>query len=418
MKPAMSADPAAILASRAVLRPRQGIAAALMDLLLRIAPAGFAFLRRWWPIPRIGTLAAATRHDDVIEVFARDDAFGVPYAAKLDLLMGGEPFVLGMADGPAYRDAIAALRQVIRLEDLPRLAARTERRAGAIVAGAGGRLEVVDGLVRPIAFGVIADYLGIPPPAGGDLAVWATRLFEYQFVAGDAPLVAEVAVIAPTLRAHVDRVIAARRADGGGGADVLGRCLAAQAAGDARFADAAIRTMLLGMMVGGPPQPPMVVPQALEQLLRRPAALAAAQAAARAGDDETLRAHVLEAMRFDPLGPALPRIARHDTVLAAGTERARAIPAGTKVFACFQSAMLDPRRVAEPARFVAGRPARDYVHFGHGAHECFGRHINHATLHLMLKPLLAQPRLRRARGPAGRLRKRGAFAEALTVEFG
>ena len=53
----------------------------------------------------------------------------------------------------------------------------------------------------------------------------------------------------------------------------------------------------------------MVVPQALEQLLRRPDALAGAQQAARDGDDKLLAGYFFEAMRFDPLGPALPRVA-------------------------------------------------------------------------------------------------------------
>ena len=72
----------------------------------------------------------------------------------------------------------------------------------------------------------------------------------------------------------------------------------------------------MGLIVGGPPQPPMVVPQAMEQLLRRPPMLAQAQAAARAGDDDLLLGFVLEAMRFDPLAPGLPR-----TVLARMDDR-------------------------------------------------------------------------------------------------
>ena len=47
-----------------------------------------------------------------------------------------------------------------------------------------------------------------------------------------------------------------------------------------------------------------------------------------------------------------------------------------------------------------------------------GIHINNATLHLMLKPLLKRDNLRRAPGAAGKLSKNGAFAESLTVEFG
>jgi cytochrome P450 len=85
--------------------------------------------------------------------------------------------------------------------------------------------------------------------------------------------------------------------------------------------------------------------------------------------------------------------------------------------AAFASAMMDERRLPEPQRFKPGRLPYEYIHFGHGVHECFGRHINHATLHRILKPLLRRPRLRRAEGPDGKLQKAGIFAERLSVLF-
>jgi cytochrome P450 len=199
---------------------------------------------------------------------------------------------------------------------------------------------------------------------------------------------------------------------------VLGRCLAAQAPGRPGYSDAEIRTNLLCMIVGGPPQPPMVVPEAMEQLPRRPAALAAACAAALADDDVQLHAILREAMRFDPLAPGLPRVVLSPTTVARGTARTRTIEKSATVLVCFASAMMDPRRVPEPARFDAGRRAHEYIHFGYDLHECFGRYINHATLNLMLKPLLLRPELRRAGGAKGKLRKNGIFAERLVVEFG
>ena len=168
---------------------------------------------------------------------------------------------------------------------------------------------------------MLGSYFGIPNPPGEDLRVWATRLFEFQFVdrANDPALRAEVDVLAPRLRAHVQGLMDARRASGLSQDDVLGRCLAEQAAGNKRFDDDWIRVALMSFVVGGPPQPPMVVPQALEQLLRRPDELAGAQQAARDNDDQLLAGYFFEAMRFDPLGPALPRLATQDTVIAAGT---------------------------------------------------------------------------------------------------
>ena len=172
------------------------------------------------------------------------------------------------------------------------------------------------------------------------------------------------------------------------------------------------------MVVGGPPQPPMVTPQAMEQLLRRPDALADAHKAAVAGNDAGLHDIVIEAMRFDPLAPGLPRVALTDWTVARGTRRATTIPKGATVLAAFASAMMDDRRIFEPRRFKPGRLPYEYIHFGYGMHECFGRYINHATLHRMLKPLLRRPNLRRASGHEGRLRKSGIFAERLCVRHG
>ena len=409
------------VASQQVLRPGPSGAKRWMSrAILAALPSAFGFARSVWPIPHVGSTYAVTLHDDVREVFATDADFGVPYDPNLQVITGGEPFMLGMADTPAYHAQIAAMRRVVHDEDLPGLGAAAEAQAEAVVAGASGRVEVVDQLVRRVTFAVIAPYFGLPEPEVGRLDVWATRLYEFQFASSprDVGLRREVDEIAPAFRAHIAHEIARRKVMGSGDDDVLGRCLALQAAGEPGYSDAEIRTAMLCMVVGGPPQPPMVVPQAMEQLLRRPEVLADAQVAAQAGDDEALRSIVREAMRFDPLAPALPRIAVRDAVVAHGTKRAQRIPKGSTVYVAFSSAMMDERRVPVPARFDAGRRTHEYIHFGHGLHECFGRHINGATLHRMLKPLLRQPSLRRAAGRDGHLAKKGPFSERLVVEFG
>jgi cytochrome P450 len=407
------------LTSRDVLRPASsGLKPAITGWVMRRMPALFTALRAVWPIPRVGKLVAVTRYDDVREVFSNDSAFGVPYKPQLDVIMGGQPFFLGMADTPQYRADTAAMRRVMRPDDIVgRLAPAVEAEAEAIVAEAGGRLEVVDGLVRRVTFDVFGAYFGVSDPPDGDLRVWGTRLFEFQFVDQGAAIRAEVDEIAPALRQHLQTEIERRRASRISHDDVLGRCLEMQGRGEPGFSDDQIRTSLMGFIVGGPPQPPMVVPQALEQLLRRPAALAGAQEAARRNDDALLAGYVLEAMRFDPLAPALPRVALADCEIAAGTSRARKVAKGATVLVAFSSAMMDERRVPEPRRFNPRRLPHEYMHFGCGLHTCFGLHINQAVLPLMLKPLLKRPGLRRARGPDGRLRKRGAFADRLNVEF-
>ncbi len=417
------ADPAAaaILTSADVLRPRPGGLAGLkaraVQKAMALAPFATSILRRVWPIPGAGSVRLVTRYDDVQEVFRTDAAFGVVYAANLALITGQDhPFFLGMSDTRQYRDQLAAMRRVVTQDDLAALGDRAEALAEAIVAGAAGCVEVVS-LIRAVTFGTIAAYFGVPAPAQGRLDVWATRLFEFQFTGtvGDNPLCREVRVMAPAFRALLDDEIARRRAVPDGPDDVLGRCLKLQAQGVAGYGDAEIRTALMCMVIGGPPQPPMVVPQGMEQLLRRKPFLTDAQAAARAGDDDGLRAILLEAMRFDPLAPALPRVALADWTIARGTGRATPVSAGDTVYVGFASAMMDPRRVPDPRVFRPGRLPHEYIHFGLGLHECFGEQINHATLHRMLKPLLRRPGVRRAPGAAGRLRKNGIFAERLVV---
>lgn len=407
------------LTSREVLRPgKKGLARWIEGKVFALMPYAFAFLRRWMPVKKFGSMVLTSRYDDVKEVFGTDPVFGAPYKPKLEVIMGGEPFFLGMGDTPLYHRDTDAMRMVVLPGDLPGLGQKAEAMADAIVAAAPGRVEVVDTLVRRVTFSVLADYFGVPEPEGGDLRVWGTRLFEFQFAdpKGDPALRADVDQIAPALRAHIDAEIARRKAAPGKD-DVLSRCLAQQKRGVPGFSDVEIRTNLMGFIVGGPPQPPMVVPQAMEQLLRRPDALAGAQAAARAGQDDLLWGYVQEAMRFDPLAPGLPRNVLADGVIARGTSHAAAVQEGDTVLAAFASAMMDPRRVTDPARFDPHRPASDYIHFGYGLHQCFGRHINRATLHLMLKPLLKRANLRRAPGKAGKLVKNGPFAESLTVVF-
>jgi cytochrome P450 len=403
-----------------VLRPGPGgFKAWMMARVMQLVPLGFRLLRAVKPIARFGKTVVVTRYDDVREVFLNDPSFRVPYAAKLDVIMGGLPFFLGMDDTPDYRRDTEAMRKVIRTTDIrSRLVPRVQEIGEQILAAATSPLEVVD-FVRRITFDLYQEYFGIPNPPGQDLRVLATRLFQFQFAdpGNDPALLSEVKAMAPLLRNHIRDLMATRRTSGATQDDMLGRCLDMQSRKEPGFDDDHICSALMGFIVGGPPQPPMVVPQALEQLLRRPQALKEAQEAAQRNDDELLGGYVFEAMRFDPLAPALPRVATKACTIAAGTSHATAVPQGADVLVAFSSAMMDERRIPDPQSFNPRRLAHEYIHFGYGLHQCFGIHMNKALLHLMLKPLLKRPGLRRAPGSDGYLRKKGAFADKLYVCF-
>jgi cytochrome P450 len=418
-----SKHPAVLGKGEPVIRSVSGIKAQLFQWGLARSDLLFAVLRNIAPILVLKNTAVVTRYDDVKEVFLADEAFAVPYAEKLNVIMGGVPFFLGMGDTEEYRRDTAAMRKAVPIEDVAeRLVPAAEAAAERAVARANGKIEVVGELFREVTFEVLLDYFGTPLPPVGDLYVWASRIFEFQFAdaSNDPALRKDVDIYAPALRNYIQDLIEDRRSSGEERDDVLGRCLDAQAKHEDGFSDDKIRCALVAFIGGGMPQLPMLGPNALEQLLRRPKMLAEAQVAARNDDDGKLvklAGYVFEAMRFDPLGPGLMRTLTKPYTLAAGTSRAKELPKDMAVFVSFASAMRDGRRVRDPEAFIPGRPPCNYIHFGHGLHECFGLNINRGLLPAILKPLLKRHDLTRTPGAEGYLRKQGVFADRLVVRY-
>ena len=262
-------------------------------------------------------------------------------------------------------------------------------------------------------------YFGTPGPSQAEIADWTTTLFRYLFLdlKGDPAFDARAEAAAAAFRGWMDGHIAARK---GAPAqdDVLGRCLAMDAAKLPGMTDRDVRNNLIGLMIGELPTTSAAATLALDELLNRPDALAGAQAAARADNDDLLAAHVFEALRFRPLNPVIYRRAMHDTAIAAGRWRGRRIAAGTMVLASNLSAMFDPLDVPDATSFRTDRPWETYIIWGYGLHACFGAHINRVTLPGLLKPLLARQGLRRAAGPAGQIDTAGTpFPVHLHVAF-
>lgn len=404
-----------------VVRPVRGLRARGFNLFLRSMNFWFALLRNTWPIWVVKNNALVTRYDDVKEALRADDAFGVTYKEKLDLILGGVPFFLGMNDKETHDREKAALTKAVPPEDVAeRLVPAAEAAAEHALVSANGKIEVVDQLFRKVTFEVLFDYLGTPKPSDGDVGVWVMRMFEFLFADtfNDPGLRKEVELYAPVFRNYIQELIDARRKSGEKRNDVLGNCLDKQSQQEDGFSDEKIRVGLIGCIVGGLPQLPMVGPHALEQLLSRPAILAEAQLAARNNEDTKLAGYVSEAMRFDPVGPVLSRTVMKDYTLAAGTSRAKDLPKGMSVLVSFASAMKDGRRIRDPEAFIPDRPLCNYIHFGHGLHECFGIHINRGLLPAILKPLLKRSNVTRAPGAEGQLRKQGVFADRLVVCYG
>ncbi len=118
---------------------------------------------------------------------------------------------------------------------------------------------------------------------------------------------------------------------------------------------------------------------------------------------------LMEALRFNPVFPVLPRYCVRSTTLARGTPREREIPAGSNVVVSPLAAMFDPELVADPERFGFARNIQlnptgstanweygsdsddtpgDYVLFGGGEHWCLGEQMAIAEMASMAVGLL------------------------------
>lgn len=392
------------------------------DLIARILEdprRPFAFIRRFWPVPRIGNWAFISRYDDVRQALTDDAVVAVPFGSKVEALNDGPNFLLGMANGPEYQWLHQATVAVFpRSDNASIVGPLAYRHASAIIGRSAGRIDAVQNLITLVPTRICEDYYGVAVPDEIAFGKWTIAMSTYMFGdPGNNPKVGRCALAAGALlRPLVDAALAKARATPDG-PDTIARRLVRAEASDPRLTDAYKRAVLVGMITGFVPTNTMAAGHILEMLLRRPDMLRAAQHAVRANDDDLLERCLFEAMRFMPLNPGPFRVIAKDYVVAPGTRRAASLKAGTKVLVGTQSAMFDPRKIVEPNAYEPNRPEDNYLLFGFGLHWCIGEPLARAQITQTLKPLLAQRNLRRAPGARGRMSKIGPFPAHLEVAF-
>lgn len=380
----------------------------------------FAVLRHLKPIYIHDGLAMVTRFTDVQEVLGRDDVFGVTYGPKMLQITGGENFFLGMAQSSEYQRDTSNMRLAVRREDVAdRVAGMVRETAAQLFEKVSSPLEVVNQFARFIPARVMTNYFGLVPDDEKQLIADCHLMFRFLFIPDNPPEIDEQSLAAAArTREWLDRSIQSSRGKTADGSEtVLSRLFRMQTAGGPGLTDLDIRNNLIGLLIGAVPTCAKTAVQALDVLLGKPDALAGAQAAARDDNRELFAKYVFEALRFNPNNPGLLRIANEDYVLAEGSFHATKIPKGMMVLAATQSAMFDDKSIDDPHDFNVDRPSWNYMHFGFGLHECFGRFISGSLIPGILWPLLRQPGLRRADGDAGQLQMDGPYPSSLTVEF-
>ncbi|WP_336070583.1 cytochrome P450 [Nitratireductor rhodophyticola] len=398
----------------------KGWRAKLTSYVLENPRWALGLLRRFHPVLKLGGFVLVTRSEDVREVLERQDVFQTPYGLEMAEIAGGTNFILGMQDGPDYRrmkSTVLSAFPVDEVESLVRpLAAR---HAELIMRRAAPRFDAVDALLRVVPVRICRDYFGILIDDEDAFSDWANALSGLFFAdPGADPVTRELAVVAADrVRRAIDRSITAVREGAVGGSTPLGRLVGMLDAEDPQVSLGDIHAIMLGMIAGFTPTNLLASGNCLDVVLSRPEARRAVEEAIAAGDNARLERAILEAMRFKPIWVGPFRYTARDAVIAKGTRRERKIKAGTTVMPATLSAMFDPAAVREPERFDMERPARDYMVFGHGIHQCIGAAIARIQIAECFRALFSKPGLQRAGGKDGRLKRLGAYPESLMVCF-
>jgi cytochrome P450 len=402
----------------------------------------FSVLRRFRPIFIFHKFMIVTQAREVREVLERFDDFTLGESIEPGMPWGN--FLMTVNWRQRHAQERQWLQSAVDLTaDPARLRAIVDARCQQQIATAKGQIDVVSELLEPVVVDIADKYFGVPPLAGStrDMAHAMRDLAGIIMV--KPPMGSE-----PWSRSHshiakiTDLVLneissaassAARSYPTAPSGTLLTRLVQrlGTSGAPAWFDQDWIRRYLTGLLAAGGATIVRAAAGVIDQILARPDALQEAQKVAialdqaiRLGDAQrvntlrtTLRHFVYEALRFRPMLPLLVRDTPRDTVIAYGTKKARLVRAGTRVLAPPLSAMFDQEAVPEPSSFDAKRPFEQYLHFGFGARECFGRYIADIALLEVFRSLLLLKGLSRATDAKGQLQFDGPVAAGLVVTF-
>jgi len=391
-------------------------------------------LLRARPVWGIGQTVLVTGDRQARDILSRDDDFPIPEKRAAKFLHG--PFILGMTRTPQFKVERAELEAVLSLGDRDWVRRLSEAESAsairAVVSSSRDRLDVVTELSTPVGRFLILHYFGVDYQnyhSGFELIEDLRRLGAVV-ASPDAErpeFLGEAGEAAVRVNTHVERRLGEveddiRHGTYVGPDTVLRRLIFRLMKGASRIDRDAIRRNIIGMLLPGTALVNRAFATSLVQLLKRRSLREPAIAAAKLDDHSALEGYLIEALRFHPVFPIMPRYCPHETVLP-GFRREYRIRPGRDVLVSVAAAMFDPRGALFTEAGGGGYPAEArvrarqlYRHFGGGAHECLGQHIALPQMAAMLASLLRLDNLK-CTGPIKYDHDEGISPRRLEVAF-
>ena len=382
----------------------------------RLLRLGMGFFRRWAPIfaspfaSFAGATYLVTRADDTQEVLDRTNDFLLGPVNQYKILTGD--FIIALDPELRYIEEKGAVCRALPPARLRMLEEIVDRESVGLLAGGPDQPLDVARYAEFITVAIIRDFWGLDPagatsrvvdaqPGCDTMRLWVRKLAIVLGSMEPGPFgIREVGVqCSEEFLSFVEARCAVHPRNAN---DMMAHILR-----ESGSAEVTIRN-IAGLVMTGAAVVTKAFCHAVDKLLREDEArdeacraaascveLAAAGNARGSLAERARVGHLLvEALRFNPVFPVLPRYCVRTTTLARGTPRQTEIPAGANVIVSPLGAMFDPEAVADAERFGFGRnlqfnsrsatqdwnygtfPADggpgDYVIFGGGEHWCLG----------------------------------------------
>ncbi|WP_299844913.1 cytochrome P450 [uncultured Jannaschia sp.] len=379
----------------------------------------YSELRAAKPILQIPSLTLVTRATDVLDILAQPSLFSVN-ANRLPMDEAVGPFMLARDETELNWEEKGLMQAVLRWEDLPTVRALAADTARKALEAADGTLDAVPEIARAVPLRIVQRIFGFDAP-DEQLLAWsfATQHGMFRNLPFNKQVLADCQAAGREMREWLWQFLSRDwSAASLQGNDAVTRLMSMSRSTSALLPPERVITNVCGLLIGTIETMSAAIIQATDQFIAHPDWLAAARATDSVEATDAFDAHIFEALRFSPVTTFQFRTVEVDRTLAAGTEYATPVKAGTLLAVATGSAMFDAALMPNPDKFDATRPPNSYLHFGLGHHECLGRHISRVAVPEAVRQILRQPGVRRVAGTEGQLDFAGGpFPEHLRIAW-
>src|SRR5882724_7837993 len=142
------------------------------------------FLRRFFPVLKIGKWVVISRFQEVKETLLRSDDFTISQVNAAKMSETDLDFFLGMDSSPVHDREKQIMEMIAKHEDLQIIQKLVSEESARIISSIlpDGKIEVVSTLSRKVPLSFIEHYLGIPVEDQSRMQHWMRSLFHHLFL--------------------------------------------------------------------------------------------------------------------------------------------------------------------------------------------------------------------------------------------